>query len=252
MRQTIPRANRARASSENGPAGCPSISWHASRSRSRRLSSSDCVCAPAGPMPSVNGLHQSSKRRHSLAIPEACGDDATPPGHPSHLAHPGVGVKHEADHETGECRVERVVGKRQLLGGPLSHVAPGLRARHASTNGGEGSIAATASAPARETSSRVRPPGPQPTWSRRMFAPHSRNVCECGRQCGQVAAHQSVIAVGWDDECITGVGAGLSHVEPPVCAVRAGCPSAQWWQRAICGHSPAKTPCTALAAGQVL
>lgn len=38
--------------------------------------------------------------------------------------------------------------------------APGLRLRHASTNGGVGSTAATWCAPLRRTSSTVRPPGP--------------------------------------------------------------------------------------------
>ena len=53
---------------------------------------------------------------------------------------------------------------------PTRTSAPGLRARQASANCSAGSIAATWSAPSREASSRVSPPGPQPTSSTRIPA----------------------------------------------------------------------------------
>jgi cation diffusion facilitator CzcD-associated flavoprotein CzcO len=56
---TVPRANQARASSENGPSG--SAERHASRTTTRSSSPSDASALPEGPTASVNGTQKSSK-----------------------------------------------------------------------------------------------------------------------------------------------------------------------------------------------
>lgn len=61
--------------------------------------------------------------------------------------------------------MERVVRPQQLLGNALAHIGAGVALPEAATNCGAGSIAAPFAAPTRATSSRVSPPGPQPTSS---------------------------------------------------------------------------------------
>ena len=67
---------------------------------------------------------------------------------------------------------------------PTRTSAPGLRARQASANCSAGSIAATWSAPTRDASSRVSPPGPQPTSSARMPAATPAASASSTASCG--------------------------------------------------------------------
>ena len=135
----------------------------------------------------------------------------TPPGRVTRAISrtPAVGVAHERDHERGERGVERAVVPRQLLGArPRARRRPGCASRQASANCSAGSIAATWSAPSRAASSRVSPPGPQPTSSARMPGCDPGRVGERDRERRDVAAHEAVVVLG---------GRGELHVpsQPP-------------------------------------
>ena len=68
---------------------------------------------------------------------------------------------------------------------PSRTSTPGLRSRQAAVNDSDGSSAVTFSAPSRATSSRVRPPGPQPTsrarWPGRTPAVSASATASSGR-----------------------------------------------------------------------
>ena len=93
-------------------------------------------------------------------IPDA--RDNRPPGRVTRAISPtpAAGSCHEVDDELGKGSIECVIRERQLLRGAEPNIDARVAARAASTNGSDGSIAATESAPTRATSSvgeRARP-----------------------------------------------------------------------------------------------
>ena len=64
----------------------------------------------------VGGVPERAQRAlAACVVPDAGRDDPAWAGHARHLAKPLNRVGHEVHHELSECRVERVVGKRQVL-----------------------------------------------------------------------------------------------------------------------------------------
>ena len=127
----------------------------------------------------------------------------TPPGRVTRAISrmPGRRVAHERDDERAQRDVERAVLEGQLLGDAHAHVGARV-ARPAGVGELRGGVdrGDVVRADARDASSRVSPPGPQPTSSARMPAAHPGGVGELRRQPRDVAAHEAVVVLGGSGE----------------------------------------------------
>ena len=99
------------------------------------------------------------------------------------------------DDELRERGVERVVGKRQLLGRPLADVDLGCRARAAATNDSEGSIAATDFGAEPLDELRRQRARPAADVEHPLTGDDVGQVGELRRQMNRVAAHEAVVRV---------------------------------------------------------
>ncbi len=113
------------------------------------------------------------------------GDDAARPRDARHLARARRRVAHEREHERAQRGVERAVLERQLLRHAHAHVGArvALPAGVGELRGGvdRGDVVG---ADARDASSRVSPPGPQPTSSARIPAATPAASASSTASCG--------------------------------------------------------------------